>query len=132
MEQQFISLINKKITEYYQAIKSLLFNKESYCTKVNTQNVSLYFTFLESSLQQPFNRLTSVSSFIICDDGQLLTDKMYPFALLAKEKKEKINGIFSQAVNLANSLEVSGIDPEFHSLCEEKFLENHHVEDNSN
>jgi len=47
---------------------------------------------------------------------------MYPFALLNEEAKASIKSIFSKAVALANTLEVSGIDPEFVSLCEEKLL----------
>ncbi len=122
MEQQFINLINKKITEHYKDIKNLLLKQENYKTKVDIQNVSLYFTFLESSLQQPYNRLSSVSAFIIGDDGQL-TDRMYPFALIKSEVVEMISNKFSLAVGLANTLEVSGIDPEFESLCKEKHLQ---------
>jgi len=121
MEQQFITLINDKIIEHYQTIKTLLLDKSSYKTRIDTQNVLLYFTFLEACLQKPYNRLNSASTFIGGDDGQL-TDKMYPFALLNEEAKASIKSIFSKAVALANTLEVSGIDPEFVSLCEEELL----------
>ncbi|MEM9821461.1 MAG: hypothetical protein AAF985_10330 [Bacteroidota bacterium] len=121
MEQQFINLINNKIAEHYQEVKSLLLEKGSYQTSVNTQNVILYFTFLEASLEQAYNRVASVAAFIVGDDGQL-TNKMYPFALLNEEIKEKVAHQFSLVVGLANTLEVSGIDPEFVSLCEEKML----------
>lgn len=124
MEQEFITLINTKITEHYHAIKKILLDKESYSTNIDTQNVVLYFTFLEAVLQQPHNRLNSVSAFIVGDDGQL-TDKMYPFALLTDEVKKLIRDKFSKAVNLANSLEVSGIDPEFALLCQEPHLRQH-------
>lgn len=126
MEQQFISLINEKITEHYNTIKNLLLNKESYSKKVDIQNVSFYFTFLEACLQQPYNRLSSVSAFIIGDDGQL-TYRMYPFALLKAEIQELISEKFSSAVGLANTLEVSGIDPEFESLCIEKHPQDFNV-----
>lgn len=106
-------------------------NKGSYKTKVDTQNVLLYFSFLEASLKQAYNRLHSVSAFITADEGQL-TERMYPFALLNKEAREKISNIFTKAVNLANSLDVSGIDPDFQSLCEEKHLGNSASENNSN
>jgi len=48
MEQQFITLINDKIIEHYQTIKTLLLDKSSYKTRIDTQNVLLYFTFLEA------------------------------------------------------------------------------------
>ncbi len=121
MEQQFINLINGKITEHYQAAKALLLNKANYKTVIDTQNVLLYFAFLESCLQQPYNRLNAVSVFIVGDDGQL-TDKMYPFALLTDEAKGFVKDRFLQAINLANSLEVSGIDPEIKALCLEPHL----------
>ena len=121
MEQEFINLINKKIKEHYKDIKTLLLDKEHYKAKVDTKNVSLYFAFLEACLQQPYNRLLSVSAFIGGDDGQL-THRMYPFALLKNEVKEKISEKQSSAVGLANTLEVSRIDPEFESLCEEELL----------
>lgn len=94
MEQQFISLINEKITEHYDTIKTLLLSKESYDADVDLQNASLYFAFLEACLQQSFNRLSSVSAFIVGDDGQL-TERMYPFALLRDEVKEMISEQFS-------------------------------------
>ena len=121
MEQQFIHLITQKITDHYQQIKSLLLNLESYPTKVDLQNVQLYFSFLESVLEMPFNRLSSVAAFVGGDDGQL-TAKMYPFALLKEETKETIHKHYINAINFANSLELTGIDPEFISLCEEEQL----------
>ncbi|MEM9896948.1 MAG: hypothetical protein AAF789_11315 [Bacteroidota bacterium] len=121
MEHQFKNLINNKITEHYQEVKHRLLDRANYSLEVDTTNVSLYFSFLEAALQQSYNRLQSVTAFIVGDEGQL-TDQMYPFALLNDDAKQLIQQIFTKAVDLANTLELSGIDPEFHSLCQEKRL----------
>ncbi|MEM9824141.1 MAG: hypothetical protein AAF985_23855 [Bacteroidota bacterium] len=121
MEHQFKKLINNKITDHYHEVKERLLDKASYQVEIDTTNVSLYFSFLEAALQQSYNRLQSVTAFIIGDEGQL-TDRMYPFALLNDEAKQLIQQTFTKAVDLANTLELSGIDPEFHSLCQEERL----------
>ena len=119
MDQQFIDLSNKKITAYYQEVKDLLFNQESYVSSVDTKNVEFYFSYLEASLEMPYNRLKSVCIYIQSDNNPL-ADYMYPFALLQKEVKDEIDVLFARGGSLVRALEVSGIDPELESLCEEK------------
>lgn len=127
MEQQFITLTNKKIAEHFQAIKDLLFQKESYQTTIDTKNVSLYFNFLEACLKQPYNRVFSTSNFIDSQEGQL-TDQMYPFALLKPAIKEQIRAKCTSTINLANGLDVSGIDPDFQLLGQERFMKDIKIE----
>ncbi len=122
MEQQFINLTNKRIAALYQEVKDLLFAQESYAIEVDTSNVQLYFTYHEASLELPYNRLYSISNFTSCDDYQV-SDRMYPFALLNPEAKEKIREILTQGVSFAEALQVNGIDKEYRLVSKEKHLE---------
>ena len=122
MEKQLINLINESINKSYLDIKILLLDNNNYSSKVDTQNVELYFSFLEASLKQSYNRINAVLSFIIGNDGQLI-DRMYPFALLREDTKLEIDRKFSQAVNLIDNLEESSLDRTCQLLRREKSLE---------
>jgi len=122
MEQQIINLINERINKNYLDIKILLLDNNSYSVKVDTQNVQLYFSFLEASLKQSYNRINAVLSFIVSNDGQLI-DRMYPFALLREDTKLTIDRKFSQAVNLIDELEEGSLDRTCQLLRQEKSLE---------
>jgi len=121
MKSQQIDYINEKIHEHYLDIKKLLLDSNNYLSKAATQNVRLYFNFLEASLNQPYNRINAVFSFIVGNDGQL-RDKMYPFAFLKDQTMEAIDKNFAQAIGFVDRLEGSDIDSEFKSLCEEQLL----------
>ena len=122
MEQHFIDLVTQKLNVLYQEIKALLFAQDSYVVSVDTKNVELYFCYLEASLELPYNRIYSVSNFTACEDYQV-SDRMYPFALLKLETKQKIKDILKQGISFADTLQVSGIDKDYHLLSTEKHLE---------
>ncbi|MEM9824339.1 MAG: hypothetical protein AAF985_24855 [Bacteroidota bacterium] len=104
MERQQIDGIDHQINKYYLDIKILLLDRPSYLTAVDTQNVHLYFRFLEASLKQSYNRINAVFTFVMGDDGRLI-DKMYPFALLREDAKQIIDEKFAQAVSLIDQFQ---------------------------
>lgn len=81
MEDKIITLTRDKITALYQESRNLLLEQQNYHDPVETLNVNLYFTFLESALKQPHNRLAALADFIGDHEGQL-SSLMYPFSAL--------------------------------------------------
>ncbi|MFK8103739.1 MAG: hypothetical protein AB8G15_14490 [Saprospiraceae bacterium] len=122
MEQQIITLVNERIHALFAEVKNTLLQQDSYTTPVDTQNLFHYFSFLETALHLPYNRLASLTAFIN-NDASLLSDLMYPLAMLKIETKQVIQQKSKQAGMLANGLDVSGIDPDFLSLVTEKHSE---------
>ena len=118
MEQQVIQLIDQRIADYFETVKAILLDNNSYKEKVNPKNLHFYFQFLESALQRPYNRLASITAFTANYDG-LLSSQMYPLALLKEEARKCIYEKYQQAVNFAAGLDLSGIDPGFITLCKE-------------
>ncbi|MFK8101934.1 MAG: hypothetical protein AB8G15_05410 [Saprospiraceae bacterium] len=120
MEQQILTLVSERIDFLFQEVKNTLLQQENYNQPIDTQNLFQYFSFLEAALQLPYNRLMSVTIFI--NDDTLLSNLMYPLAMLKTEAKKSIQQKSEQAVKLASALDLSGIDPEFLSLTTEQHL----------
>ena len=121
MEEQIITLINQRIANLFEEVKNILLQQDNYQQEVDTKNITLYFNFIEASLQLPYNRLTSTAAFTANYDG-LLSCQMYPFAMLKEGTKQIINDKYKLAVNYAAGLDLSGIDVGFTSLCREEHM----------
>ena len=122
MKKKVIKLIEKHVKKRYKNSCQLLLQQESYQKEVDIKNVKQYFTFLESSLKKPYNRLIALATFLDKESGLFLSSQAYPFALLKAEVKQTIKDWRREAVQLATGLDVSGIDPDYFSLDQEKFL----------
>ena len=99
MEDKIITLTREKISDLYNESRILLLKQTSYHDPVDTLNVNLYFTFLESALKQPYNRLASLRDFIMDEEG-LLTKQMYPFRALYENPQLAIDAKFRKAQKL--------------------------------
>ena len=119
MEQQIIKLLNQRIITLYEAVKKILLTQDSYACAVNTENLSVYFCFLETALHRPYNRLHSMAAFIRGTDD-LLTKEMYPLCLLSEHAQQKIEDKYLQAAKLVSGLGLSGIKLDIVSLYKEK------------
>lgn len=121
MEDKIITLTREKISTLYNDSRILLLEQTSYHEPVDTLNVNLYFTFLESALKQPYNRLASLRDFIMDEEG-LLTSLMYPFRVLYENPQLTIDTKFKEAQKLIAALETSEIDPTGQSLTDEHYV----------
>ena len=119
MEQQIIKLLNQRMVELYEAVKNILLTQASYTCRVNTENLSVYFCFLETALHRPYNRLRSMAAFIR-GTNDLLTEEMYPFCFLREESKQMIEDKFLQASRYISGLDFNGIELDIISLCKER------------
>ena len=122
MEQQIITLVNERINTLFVEVKNILLQQENYSQKVDPQNLSHYFSFLEVAFKQPYNRLSSLSVFVTNGEN-ISSDLMYPLAMLKEETKRTIHQKAVQAGMLVSGLDTSGIDPNFLSFITEKHLE---------
>ena len=112
--QQIIKLFEVKINDLFLNVKQLLLNPTSYQQEQNkaikANNMGLYFDFIESAIQRPYNRLSAVFVFITDEEGKLCTSKMRPLSYLKSETKEEIEKLYAQAQKIVTGLEISGVD----------------------
>jgi len=122
MEKQVIALVENHISTLYQKARTMLSDKSNYTTEgVNLESVNLYLTFLEATLQKPYNRLNSLSVFVE-DDCGLMMYRMYPFAFLSDQAKADIKELSIQAIALAYAMDSGGIDPDYKTFTTEEWL----------
>ena len=123
MKKKIIRLFEKHLEKLYTESRELLFKNSSYnADRVNFKNIHLFLSFLESSLEKPYNRLRTLSMFVNDPDG-ISTDLMYPFALLTSEAKKRIEVKEIEGIKLAQALDVSEIDENYVILWKENQME---------
>lgn len=120
MKKKVIKLFEKRIEELYTESRNLLLKSSSYnVNNVNFKNVHLFLSFVENTLEKPYNRLRTISVFVN-DPDDLRTDIMYPFAMLTDQVKNSIGHKEAESVKLANALDVGEINDNYKALWKEK------------
>ena len=122
MEQQIIAIVNQHIAQRFIEVKNILLHPDSYSQAVETQHLFDYFRFLETALQKPYNRLISLTAFLQDTEG-VMSNRMYPLALLNPTAKQAIDEKHRQVANFVNGLDIGGIDPNAKGLCTEEQVE---------
>lgn len=124
MKNKTIEFFRKQMEEIYSESRELLLSQSCYNSPdIDFKNVKLFLLFLESTLEQPYNRLCALSVFIN-NSEHFRTDLMYPFALLTIQAKNEIEGKEAQGIKLATALDIGEIDLTNHPLIREEHLTN--------
>jgi len=90
-----------QIRDFYEDIKRLLLDPGSYTREdIKLEHVHLLFSFTESALQRPLNRIAHIDSYLRDHDG-LMINEMEPFAHLSAAASEQIHQVAQQAITLA-------------------------------
>ena len=90
-----------QIQDFYEDIKQLLLSPTSYTkTVIELEHVHLFFSFTESALQRPLNRVAHIDSYLRDHDG-LMVNEMEPFAHLSPSASEQIHQVAQKAITLA-------------------------------
>ncbi len=103
MEQELTQLVRGQINAYYEEIKKLLLCSSSYEGDLETDNVALYFSFLEKALAQNYHRIMHLY-FFICEDSTM-SEVMFPFCQLKGMAKRRLEGRYCLSVWIMEGFE---------------------------
>ena len=110
MEQHLLSEIKEAIHRQYQIVRGLILSPQSYNQKdIETDHLKQYIAFLERALQQPYNRMMHLHTFLNDPDG-LMSARMYPFCFLSPKVKNHILSSHQQIEVLINCFDLLSKD----------------------
>ncbi len=109
MDQLLTQAIGIQIDAYYNQMTTILLASSSYYNNAKTENVQLYLSFIEASLEKTYGRIVHLYTFLELTE-RLMIDRMYPFCSLLPNVMESIERIYYQAAWLMEGLD--NYDPE--------------------
>ncbi len=104
MENLLLDKAIHHIHDIYEKVKLLLLKPDNYIADdIRIDNVQQYLTFVESTLQRPYNRIAHIYAFITDMDG-LMNDRMYPFRFLSNKTCAEITSLYLRSEKLIGGL----------------------------
>ena len=90
MEQ--LDIIFSRLTkQYYTEVKSILYDPSSYEQKVNLKAIKQILKFLETNLDNYYEYLRAIETYIYEITSTHLIDSLLPFRFLSLEARQQIN-----------------------------------------
>ncbi|MEM1323434.1 MAG: hypothetical protein AAGG75_24420 [Bacteroidota bacterium] len=105
MSQSTIEQTKVALEAYYEQMRQHLLRRKNYLYSADLTNIKRYLVFLESSLQQPYNRIAHLAAFIHDEDG-LMSSRMYPLTFLLPDTKLKIYQCYQEVEQLVDAAEI--------------------------